>query len=630
MTASAPTPAPTTSPRFPPTARAPGLPLWLRISATVLGSFLLAALVAGAWIGVAVVQLAEQELEDSLAADIEMLVPAVRRGLTTNDTELLQSIAGGATARGMVRLTVILPDGEVVAESEHRLPIPSHRDRPEVQDALRDGRGRAERKSTTTSDVYVYVAQRVDGADGRPVGILRIARPKRLVQAFDHDVIRTMGVAALFGLPVAALVGWLAARRIARPLEEMTAAATRMAAGDFTHVPHSPGVGEAGRLGSALERMGRELSEMLRSREQSRAELAAILDSMAEGVLAIDRDERVLLANRAVAECLGISAAPAPGSLLREVVRLPEISTQLRRALGGRLAPEIDVTLPGAAGRVLAVGATPIGVAGAPGDDGARGAVLVLRDVTVVRRLERTRLDFVANVSHELRTPLAAVLGSVETVRDLGDEEPEARARMLETAARQGRRLAAIVDDLLALSKIETEGDQLERGPVPLLRGLRSAASAVAADAKARGVTLSLPSPEAADTIVLGNEGRLEQVWTNLLANAVKYNRPEGSVTVTVSVDTARRAADVSVADTGQGIPAEHLPRIFERFYRVDKGRSRDQGGTGLGLAIVKHIVVAHRGSVHVESRPGEGSVFRIRLPLAEAEPTDRPRGAVS
>jgi two-component system phosphate regulon sensor histidine kinase PhoR len=196
---------------------------------------------------------------------------------------------------------------------------------------------------------------------------------------------------------------------------------------------------------------------------------------------------------------------------------------------------------------------------------------------------------------------------------------------MLEAAERQGRRLADIVDDLLVLSRIETEGDVLDRGPVTLLRSLRSAAAAVARDAAARNVTLHLPPAGTPDPVVLGNEGRLEQVWTNLLTNAVKYNRVGGTVTVAVALDPAHRAVEVSVSDTGQGIPAEHVPRIFERFYRVDKGRSREQGGTGLGLAIVKHIVLAHRGSIRVESRPGEGATFRVRLPQAEAG--SAPRG---
>ena len=613
--ASRPGPADHSGPRI---RAATGVPLWLLISVTVTLSFLLATTVAGGWLSGQVFRLAARETEDALTADIDVLLPYVRDSLGAGDLRALREMTDGAGRSGTVRVTVIRPDGEVVAESEHRLPLASHKERPEVVDALASGSGRSERRSTTTNESYLYLARRVEGEGGRVLGILRVSRPQRLVDVLNRDLIRSFGIAALVGLPIAGLVGWLAARRIARPLETMTATATRMAAGDFSEAPRVQGVREGRRLAEALDVMGRELSDMLRVREESRAELEAILDAMAEGVLALDRDERVLLANRAVADCLGVQDVPQAGTPILEIVRLPEISAQVRHALAGERAAEIDVTLPGALGRVLGVSAAPVSLR----DGSSCGAVLVFRDVTIVRRLERTRLDFVANVSHELRTPLAAVLGALETVSDLGEEDPATRARMLDTAMRHGHRLTAIVDDLLILSKVETEGDVLERAPAPLLRAIRSAASAVVGEARARDVTLVLPPDDAGEVSVLGHEGRLEQVWTNLLANAVKYNRPGGAVTVTVAVDAPQHAVEIAVADTGQGIAAEHLPRIFERFYRVDKGRSRDQGGTGLGLAIVKHVALAHRGSIRVESRVGEGTTFRVRLPLG-----DRARG---
>jgi two-component system phosphate regulon sensor histidine kinase PhoR len=203
-------------------------------------------------------------------------------------------------------------------------------------------------------------------------------------------------------------------------------------------------------------------------------------------------------------------------------------------------------------------------------------------------------------------------------VESLTDDESADRSRMVEVARSHARRLGAIVDDLLVLSQIESEGDRLERGPVPLLRAVRRAAAVLAPAAVAAQVSVTLPDPAREEPDVLGHEGRLELVWTNLLANAVKYNRPGGTVVVDVTLDADRREACVAVRDTGPGIGAEHLPRIFERFYRADSGRSRDQGGTGLGLAIVKHIVRAHRGSVEVQSEPGKGSTFRVRLPLAQ------------
>jgi two-component system phosphate regulon sensor histidine kinase PhoR len=588
-------------------------PLWVRIALVSVATFLAATLAAGLYLGPRLRSTAHEWVAQRLDAEVTLLAPGVRKGLETKDDAALAQITSAARQTGL-RVTVIMPDGEVVAESDHPLPMANHGDRPEMKQALAEGYGSSGRHSTTVDDDLLYVARRLDAADGRVVGVLRVARPLSAVRAADDDLLRVLLLSGLVGLPVAAVVGWFAARRIARPLEQMTAAATRMAAGDFSQLPRAERGDEAGRLAEALGEMGRGIGTMLATSEAGRAELSAILESMAEGVVALDPDQRVLRANRRAAECLGIAAAPAPGTPFIEVARLPEISAVVRDALAGQATAEIDMTLPGAAGRVLSVAAAPIRTAAG----GPRGAVIVLRDVTVMRRLERMRLDFVANVSHELRTPLAAMSSAIETVQSLGADDGEAREHMVDLAMRHAKRLGAIVDDLLALSQIESEGDRLERANVPLLRALRQAAASVAPAAAAAGVTVSLPR-DADDVRVLGHDGRLEQVWVNLLSNAVKYNRTGGAVTVEVAPEPAAREACVTIRDTGQGIPAEALPRIFERFYRVDKGRSRDQGGTGLGLAIVKHIVRAHRGRIEVESEPGEGSTFRVRLPLAPA-----------
>lgn len=586
-------------------------PLWLRIAFVSVATFLAAAFAAGLYLGPRLRETAHEMVAVQLHSEIALLAPSVRTGIEPRDDAALARLARAAKDSG-VRVTVILPNGEVIAESDHPLPLANHGDRPEVLEAMKGGVGTSNRPSTTIGEDMLYMAKRLDADDGHVVGVLRLSRSLNSVRAADADLLQVLLIAGLVGLPIAALVGWLAARRVARPLEHMTSAATRMAAGDFSQLPRAERGDEAGRLAEALGEMGREIETMLATSESGRAELSAILESMAEGVVALDPEQRVLRANHRAAECLGVAAPPAPGTAFVEVARLPELSSVVRGALAGQATAEVDVTLPGAAGRVLSVAAAPIRTAAG----GPRGAVLVLRDVTVMRRLERMRLDFVANVSHELRTPLAAMSSAMETVQTLGEDDPDARAHMVDVALRHAKRLGAIVDDLLALSQIESEGDRLERSNVPLLRALRQAAAAVAPAAAAAGVTVTLPR-DADEVRVLGHDGRLEQVWVNLLTNAVKYNRPGGSVTVDVTPSTAAREACVTIRDTGQGIPAEAIPRIFERFYRVDKGRSRDQGGTGLGLAIVKHIVRAHRGRIEVESEPGVGSTFRVRLPLA-------------
>ena len=589
--------------------------LWTRIATAVLVGYLAATLVAGVFLGMRLRALDHASRLRRLTETGELLEPAVRRALVAGDHGISAGVCRAAGELGDLRITVILPDGEVVAESERPLPLGNHADRPEVREALAAGAGRSVRDSTTIGEAFLYVARRIDGDDGRPLGVLRLATPVAAREQSVDQLQMLLLIALGVGIPVAVAVAYVASRRIARPLEDMTEAASRMAAGDFGRLPRAISGDEAGRLAAALRRMGTELSTMLQTSESDRAELSAILESMVEGVIALDAAQRVIRANRGAAAVLDLDDVPRPGQPLGEIVRLPALTELVRRVLRGEHVKDADVSFPGLTGRVVNLSASPIlGAA-----DAIAGAVLVLRDVTSLRRLERARLDFVANVSHELRTPVAAVLGALETVQDLRDDEsPDARRRLVETAHRNAGRLSSIVNDLLALSAIETEEGSLERAPVPLLRTIRSAAGALGTESERRGVRIVLPAPDAPDVVVDGHEGRLELVWVNLLGNALKYTPEGGSATVGVRVHPGRRMACVSVSDTGTGIPAEALQRIFERFYRVDKARSRDRGGTGLGLAIVKHIVRAHRGRVEVESEVGVGSTFRVWLPLFE------------
>jgi two-component system phosphate regulon sensor histidine kinase PhoR len=252
---------------------------------------------------------------------------------------------------------------------------------------------------------------------------------------------------------------------------------------------------------------------------------------------------------------------------------------------------------------------------------GFQGAVALLLDVTEVRKLEQMRIDFVANVSHELRTPLAAVLGALETVAEPGTDEATTR-RFLELAQRNASRLQAIVSDLLELSSIESQSSRMAVEPLGIGSPVRSAAAALAGAAESKGVALLLEPLAPELPPIPGNHERLERVFTNLIENAIKYTPKGGHVRVRARL--AGRALEIEVEDDGVGIPAAHLPRVFERFYRVDRSRSREMGGTGLGLAIVKHIVRAHGGNVEVESEEGRGALFRVRLPVLDARSAAR------
>ena len=409
---------------------------------------------------------------------------------------------------------------------------------------------------------------------------------------------------------VAAAAGWAVARRTARPVEELGRSAWRLASGDVAAPFPASEIAEVAELAGALGGLREQVVErgLLIGRQDTQQE--AVLGSMIEGVLAIDGRQRIVGINRAAADLLGLEVEQAVGRTLQQAVRNPDLRRFALEAIDCREPVEDEIALRGATDRTIRLRGTALRDVSGEG-----GAVIVLDDVTDMQRLESLRRDFVANVSHELKTPVASIKGFVETLLDGAGDDPGDRRRFLEIVGRQADRLAAIIEDLLALSRIEqNEGAgtlPLERGPVAAV--LAAAADDCATRAADRGVGLDVACPPdlAADV----NQPLLEQAVINLVDNAIKYSPAGGTVRVAAVADGT--AVAISVRDEGCGIAAEHLPRLFERFYRVDKARSRTLGGTGLGLAIVKHIVQAHGGTVGVESTPGAGSTFTLRIPAA-------------
>ena len=342
-----------------------------------------------------------------------------------------------------------------------------------------------------------------------------------------------------------------------------------------------------------------KLQAKIRELEAGRSQMEGILQGMAEGVLAVGPDGKLLLINTAAREILGIA-----GNLIRQ----PELNEFIRRTLSNGQPQLCDLTLYAPAERHLRIHATACQT-----PDG-RGALLVLHDITDLKRLENLRRDFVANVSHELKTPLTGIQGAVETLLDGAWKDPVHGRPFLESIAEESGRLGRLVDDLLTLAQVESRQTVLRKEPILLDAFLQNEVNRHRALAKAHKVSLEL-EPVSAGQILRGDREQLVQAVGNLLENGIKYNRPGGRVTVRAAV--AGGDCRIEVEDTGIGIPAEDLARVFERFYRVDKGRSRESGGTGLGLSIVKHVAEAHGGAVEVESRPGQGTLFTLQLPLA-------------
>ncbi len=551
---------------------------------------------------------------DHLEALIAVAAPRLAAPVAAADGAALQALCRELFDGTGARFTVIAADGSVLGDSlEHPSQLDNHRDRPEVAAALGGTIGRSMRFSATRGERLLYVARQVApaGDDGRGPLVVRAAVP---VAAIDHQLRHIYGQTAGAGLVVAtlaALIGFLRARALGQALQRVQAGAEAIAGGDLGVRLEAAETDEIAAVTGAMNRMANQLGERIATIERQRGELEAVLSSMAEGVLAIDDHEMVIGLNAAGAQLLGIDAARAIGRSIQEVGRHPELTRQALAVLAGESPQECDVQLGPLADTWLQVRAS-----GLRGPNGARiGALLVMDNVTRLRKLETMRRDFVANVSHELKTPITSIKGFVETIIDEPPANEADLQRFLEIIRRQSDRLDSIITDLLALSRLEQDA---EGGGIELeVAALAPVLEHVVRDLAARrpGEASRVHVACEAGVRALLNAPLLEQAVGNLVENALKYSPPQSRVSISGGFDGDR--VRITVSDEGPGIAAEHLPRLFERFYRVDKARSRQMGGTGLGLAIVKHIAQAHGGRAEVTSQVGQGSTFTIILPGA-------------
>ena len=518
-------------------------------------------------------------------------------------------------------MTVIALDGLVLGDSEvpvAELPrLENHRDRPEVRAALAGDMGHDIRTSVSVDAALLYTALPVrDGA--RIVGVLRLALPLAVVTSSYAALHRVMLAGGLLALAVAAGIGIFVAGRVTRPVVEMEAIARRMSEGEYAARAPVRSTDELGALGRALNVMMSRLREKIEDVQQERAKATAILDGMVEGVIAVDAHECIVLMNERARAMFGVGPARGEGKPVQEVVRNADLHELFRatRAAEQEAPLRRELRLGHPVARMLEVTAVPLRLGA-----GEAGAVMVLHDVTALRRLERVRTEFVANVSHELRTPLTAIQGYLETLLGGALEERAHARRFLEIAFRHTERLGRLLNDLTDLSNIELGKVSLRLGPVRFGDVLGSVLDIVRPKAEAGRVGL-IADVEPPDLSVYADHDRLAQILINLLDNAVKYTPENGWVTVRARAldgPSDLKGVEVRVRDTGVGIPRADLPRITERFYRVDKARSRELGGTGLGLAIVRHLVLAHGGELTIDSVEGEGTTVRFTLAAAGA-----------
>ena len=499
------------------------------------------------------------------------------------------------------RVTLVRLDGSVAGDSAvepaRLAALENHADRPEVAQSLAQGRGSSIRYSTTIGTRMIYAAVPIL-RQGAVIGTARVALPLTEIDNAIAQMRKTLVTAVLLALLVAAVVSYSAAELISRRLRDLTAAARRMAAGDLAARTRVTGQDEIGALGNALDQLAASLTRSLDELRGERDLLTGILSSMNEGVLVVGSDGGIVLSNPALREMLFVGPEAVGRSVL-QVIRNADLDHVLQAAADGQTS-EAEVDLGGLRPRRVLVRAVPL-------QDAPRGVLGVFVDVTELRRLEAVRRDFVANASHELRSPLTTVRAAAETLRTV-ENDAKASARFIELIQRNAERLAQLIDDLLELSRIESRELNLELELLDLGALVDRTLSQHAHRAQLKRITLR---HDVGGTAVRADRRALDHVLGNLVDNALKYC-PEDAA-VRISATSENGTVRISVSDTGPGIPPEHLPRIFERFYRVDAGRSRELGGTGLGLSIVKHLVEAMGGAVSVESS-GAGSAFSFTL----------------
>ena len=526
------------------------------------------------------------------------------------DEDAVDSLCKQAAARTITRVTVVLPDGRVVGDSEE-IPanMDNHRDRDEIRNAYKGNIGMSIRHSDTLSTKMMYVALPLY-SDETLLGVLRTSLA---VTAIDERIgairWRIAAVALLVAL-LASGISWFVSRRIIQPLEAMRSSARRFADGDLSHRMALSDIREFSGLAETMNQMAAQLQRRMDEIDSQRSKTEAVLSSMREGVIATDMQQRVISINQTAARMFGIPMETVFGRSVLEIIRNHEFQEFMDRSLSSGESVESDILYHHDGERIFNVQCTPL----LDVLQKRMGGLVVISDVTQLRRLENMRRDFAASVSHEVKTPLTAIKGFVETLVTGNPDDSEETQRFLSIIDKHVDRLTAIIDDLMQLSRIERDHEVqqigLERCRIEDVINTAVGLCTDAIQEKRIDVKLSCE----ADLSGRFDATLLEQAAVNLLDNAIKYSLQKSMVHIEAL--TVAEEIQIRFKDQGMGIAKKHLPRLFERFYRVDKARSRKLGGTGLGLAIVKHIAQAHGGTVSVESELEEGSTFILHLPM--------------
>ena len=516
------------------------------------------------------------------------------------------------------RITVILHSGEVIGDSFARVEtMENHRERPEIKTALAGEKSMAVRYSRTLDENMMYIALPIVYSRSDP-DVIRTAVSISDIDTKAEAMRNSIALVLVLTTMAAALASLYVARRIANPVEQMRQGAQAFSKGNLTNQLPFPDTEELSQLARAMNSMASELNKKIMDVRNRSRELEAVHTSMQEGVIAINDQEQIITINKAAAKIFDFSPEMLKTKHVLEVARNYDLQVFIKKALATSEPVEDDIVIDAGERMVLNIHSTALYDA----HDKRMGTLIIFHDITRLRLLETMHKDFAANVSHELKTPLTTIKGFIETLQQMmADSEsvlPQDSAaqfgRFMGIIEKNVNRMVRLIDDLLALSRLERlKGTDIQFETHPLAGLIQKVVRFCADRAQSRGITMEVHCP---DTLVaMVDPTLMEQAVFNLVDNAIKYSG-EGAC-ISINAELKDRDIQIQVKDTGSGIDAAHLPKVFNRFYRVDKGRSRDQGGTGLGLAIVKHIIQYHNGRIEVESRRGKGTCFTITLPGA-------------
>lgn len=530
---------------------------------------------------------------------------------SANDPELRETMEEMASDLSM-RITLIAAEGNVIYDSEMDYHLmENHLAREEVRAALSGKIGITKRYSTTREMDLYYLALPVEEKQGDHVKVIRLSVPLKEIEQYNYQLIYNIALAAIVGIVFSMFIGYRLLSSILLPIKDLKNIAKKVAEGQYNEKVLISNNDELGDLARTFNYMTEELTKNMKEINSQNSKMNAILTSLVSVVIAVDRDMHVMFMNREAEKLFGISEGEAQGRYVLEVFRNSAILDQVKDLLRARDYIKTEIEIFDRMQRTYHVYANPILDFTATPDN--IGVVMVFQDVTEIRKLENMRKDFVANVSHELKTPLTSIRGFVETLKNGAVEKPEVRDRFLDIIDVETTRLAQLITDLLVLSDIEKQTEQTAKDTLSVKQVAEEIVVLLAGSAKEKNVELILEAPETLP-LVCGNINWMKQMFINLIDNGIKYSKEQGLVKVTLSQEG--EMVCISIADNGIGIEEEHIERLFERFYRVDKARSRSVGGTGLGLAIVKHIILSFNGEIQVNSKLHQGTEFIIKIPI--------------